>query len=118
MTGIRFTKTMKRKMNKRLRCSRKKCAKEWKVKRQLQGIVNKKILECNEKPCNDYFACVDKHSDIHDRYEIEMNKVCTKKMAKKCDKYLYCIQKISKNTGNHKAYANLIECRDKKCVDD
>jgi hypothetical protein len=117
-----FTKTMKYRINKRHRCLRKKCAKEWTIKTRKQGEFNKSILKkCNKKPCDYLNKCVANNPQLKnintiDQFGIELDKLCTIKMRKQCDKYYNCSQKIAKQTGYQKSVLNLIECGDKMCA--
>jgi hypothetical protein len=113
---------MKRRINKKLRCSRKKCAKEWATKTRKQGDFNKKVMkECNKKPCDDLDVCVANNPNLKnindlDQFVTEMDKVCSIKMRKQCNKFYSCSPKIAKKIGYQKAVLNLMECGDKMCA--
>ena len=115
-----FTKTMKHRINKRLRCTRKKCAKERTIKTRKQGDFNKRVMKkCNKKPCDDSDVCVANNPNLKkinnlEKFAIELDKVCP--MSKQCDKYYSCSSKIAKKTGYQKAVLNLMECGDKMCA--
>ena len=117
---FKFTKTMKRRINKRLRCTRKKCAKEWATKTRKQGDFNKRVMKkCNKKPCDDLDVCVANNPNLKTiidikKFAIELNKICP--MTKQCDKFYSCSPKIAKKTGYQKAVLNLMECGDKMCA--
>ena len=106
---FKFTKTMKRRINKRLRCTRKKCAKEWTIRTRKQGKFNKEVMK----------ICVANNPNLKTiidikKFAIELNKICP--MTKQCDKFYSCSPKIAKKTGYQKAALNLMGCRDKMCA--
>jgi len=110
----------KRRINKKLRCSRKKCAKEWATQTRKKGDFNKRVMKkCNKKPCDDLDVCVANNPNLKTiidikKFAIELDKVCP--MVKQCDKYYSCSPKIAKKIGYQKAVLNLMECGDKMCA--
>ena len=122
-SGRSHQRTMKRftnRINKRLRCLRNKCAKEWTIRTRKQRDFNKGVMKkCNKKPCDDLDVCVANNPNLKtindfETFAIEMDKVCP--MVKQCGKYYSCSPKIAKQTGYQKAALNLMECGDKMCA--